>query len=173
MKDMMVDIETLGTSHDAVITQIGACYFDRHSGEIGKEFSVNISIDDCLRHGLKIDSDTLKFWWVRKPTFLSNTVGLGKAINDFNSFSRDAEAVWSHATFDIPIIANACRAIGQKKLPFSYRACRDIRTLVDLSGKKMEKKEKAEDPKSHDGLEDCRYQVKYCVECFNMLRNHA
>ena len=49
MKDLMVDIETLGVSHDSVITQIGACYFDRNTGEIGAKFIANIDLSSCTK----------------------------------------------------------------------------------------------------------------------------
>jgi len=38
MKDVMLDVETLGTKSTAAIIQIGACYFDRETGEIGDKF---------------------------------------------------------------------------------------------------------------------------------------
>jgi len=71
-----------------------------------------------------------------------------------------------HADFDIPILANAYRVLGQR-LPFHYRYIRDIRTLVDLSKLPYNKPDK---PKDHNALNDCLYQVKYCVECFNTLK---
>jgi len=169
--DLMVDIETLGTSHNAVITQIGACYFDRYTGLLSDyktQFQVNIQIQDCLDKGLVIDGGALKFWFeqgTERMTWLKDPVLLSKALNDFREFSKKAKNVWSHATFDIPIIANAYKVMGSK-LPFSYRYCRDIRTLVELSGIQSHAPRK---DKTHTALEDCIYQVKYCVECFNTI----
>ncbi len=61
---------------------------------------------------------------------------------------------------------NAYKLIG-KKPPFHYRCARDIRTLVDLANLRYEPKG---DEKTHNALEDCERQVKYCVECFNRLK---
>lgn len=169
MKDLMIDIETLGTSHNAVVTQIGALKFNRETGETDKGICLNVSIDDCLRLGLEVDAGALKFWWENVPSFLEGAMPVGKAVQILNEYCKGAEAVWSHATFDMPILANMCLKVGQKKLPFPYRNCRDIRTLVDIPGVKMDKEEK-KIQKTHNALEDCVYQVKYCVRCFRALK---
>jgi hypothetical protein len=62
MKDIMIDIETLGTGTRGLITQIGACYFDRNTGEIGDKFCENIQIQDALDNGFEVRGDTIKFW---------------------------------------------------------------------------------------------------------------
>jgi len=143
MNDIMVDIETLATSYNAVITQIGACYFDRETGEIGEQFCVNISVKDCLDIGMVIDDGSLKFWFEQKEhSWLKGYISLTGALQKFRNFCRQNKKakIWSHVTFDMPIIANAYWTIKQG-LPFSFRACRDIRTLVDLStyDRKVEK----------------------------------
>jgi hypothetical protein len=164
----MVDIETLGTKYNSVVTQIGAIYFDRTKGVLDDGICINISIDDCLNNGLVVDSGALKFWYENVPTWLTNTVSIGSAITTLNVYCKQATAIWSHATFDMPILANLCNAIGQKKLPFSFRNCRDIRTLIDLSKLKTDKEAKREG-KTHNALDDCKYQVEYCVQAFRLL----
>ena len=174
MKDIMVDIETLGTCNDAVITQIGACYFDRYTGDIGNEFAINVEIGSCLGKGLKVTSGSIKFWLERKEncTFLKNPIPLGSALGKFGTFIDKKAFLWSHATFDMVILAAGYEAVGQG-LPYSYRNVRDIRTLTDLARipYKKEEGEEKKDAKSHDALEDCRYQVGYCVECFKKLQH--
>jgi hypothetical protein len=172
MKDLMVDIETLGNGPTSVLTQIGACFFDRYTGEIGEKFCQNISVQNCLDMGLQLDWDTIKWWFeqTEEKTWMKEPQPLGKVLGQFSAFAKPAEAVWSHATFDMPIIANAYRRIKQG-LPFHYRAMRDIRTLTDLA--KVSKEEIAATPangKTHNGLDDCVFQVAYCVKCFNKLK---
>lgn len=171
----MVDIETLGTSYNSVIVQIGAVYFDRYTGlldgDTKTQFSVNIQIQDCLNKGLKIDAGALKFWFEQgadKMSWLKEPVSLEKALAYFRDFSCKAENVWSHASFDMPIIANAYQSIGQR-LPFPYKAIRDIRTLVSLADIPFDK-DAHKIGKTHTGLEDAIYQVSYCVKCFNKLK---
>lgn len=166
--DIMVDLETLGTTHDSVITQIGACYFDRLTGDINSETLLNVEIGSCIKSGMKVTAGSIKFWLEHKPTFLDNAIPIEKALSIFGEFVGKGSLIWCHATFDAVILANAYHMIDQG-IPFSYRNIRDIRTLVDLSGYIREKKDDNKDLKTHDALEDCKFQVKYCVECFNLL----
>ena len=170
MKDLMVDIETLGNTSTAVITQIGACYFNRYNGETGDEFTMNINPHTCLNSGLTMDYDTVK-WWMSQPKedrgWMEDGASLVVVLYKFYEFCKHGtETVWAHATFDFPILMNAYRAISHK-FPFHFRSMRDIRTLVDLSGLDFDKKKK---DKNHNALDDCKYQVEYCVECFKALR---
>lgn len=167
MKDLMLDLETLGTRPTSIIVQIGACYFDRHTGGIGKQFAINIDTGSCLMAGLTVDQGTIDWWRTQSnKSWLYDIMNIQDALDEFSKFAKDAEAVWSHATFDAPILHNAF-AVCKKKLPYHYRASRDIRTLVDLSGVeyKVEK-----DAVTHNALEDCIRQVEYCVKCFNKLK---
>jgi len=174
MNDLMVDIETLGTGQNSVITQIGACYFDRETAEVKETFLVNVQIQDCLDKGLKVDSGALKFWFGEifkrgTPTFLKEPLPLASALGQLKQFAElHTEApVWSHSCFDMGRLDDAYHILGQK-LGISYRRIRDIRTLVDLSDIKWTSVPKEE--KTHDALDDCKRQVRYCTGCFNAIR---
>ena len=170
MKDLMLDIETLGIRPTSVITQIGACYFDRTTGKVGLTFCKNIDVADSLMNGLTIDEETVGWWRSQEnKSWMIDALSIVSGLVEFNKFcSRKIEAVWSHATFDIPILLNAYDIIEVKK-PFHYRVCRDIRTLVDLSDSKKRNDHKTR--KTHNALDDCIYQVEYCTECLNKLRS--
>lgn len=167
MNDLMLDIETMGTRHDSVITQIGMCYWDRETGKIGQKFRVNIAIDDCIKNGLTVDGRAIKFWLSQSGrSFLDNPQSLRQALMMTQKFVAENSLIWCHATFDAPIINNAFKTM-KLKTPYKYRSVRDIRTLVDLAQIPWEKKEV--DPKSHDALEDCVYQVEYCHEAMKKM----
>jgi len=170
MKDLMLDIETLDTKPTAVITQVGACYFDRKTGEIGKTFLRNLKVDEAIKWGLTVSWQTIKWWFEQEErSWMENPMVFTKALGELHPFAKKAKYVWSHSTFDIPILANAYNIIGSY-LPFHYRMTRDIRTLTHLAG--HQRNESSADPKdkTHNALDDCIYQVKYCVECFNKLK---
>ena len=174
MNDLMVDIETLGTGQNSVITQIGACYFDRHTAEVKETFLVNVQIQDCLNHGLGVDAGALKFWFGEifkrgTPTFLKEPLPLSSALGQLKQFAEiHTEApIWSHACFDFGRLDDGYGKLGQK-LGFSYRRLRDIRTLVDLSG--IKRTDMPKEDKTHDALDDCKRQVRYCTQCFNFIR---
>ena len=170
MNDIMLDIETLGTGNNSIVIQIGAVYFNRDAGELGKELSVNITLQSCFDVGLKADSGSLKFWFNQPQPYswLNSPIDLNKALQLLREFYDKKALVWSHSTFDFPRLAEAYTAIGQG-FALPYRNLRDIRTLVDLSGIEYKKDVKG-DPKNHDALDDCKYQVKYCVKAFDKLK---
>lgn len=88
------------------------------------------------------------------------------AMNAFLNFASEAKQIWSHATFDFVIVQETLKAL--RLPPLSYKAARDIRTLVDLSG--VQYKKRPRPGVHHDALHDCVFQVGYCVEAFKQLQ---
>ena len=170
--DVMIDLETLGNGDHAAICQIGACYFDRYTGEIGNTFKINVNAASAAKHGGQLDASTV-YWWLsqsqeaRDSILADPKLDIVDAMNKLNAFLAGAHRIWSHATFDFVIISNTFRKLGIKPL-FSYRAARDIRTLVDLANVTVTKTERT--GTHHDGLADALHQVKYCVKAINKLK---
>lgn len=171
MKDVMLDIETIGVRPTSAIVQIGACYFDRETGQIGETFTVNIDPMDRHECGFTTDDSTIDWWKdqskeAREAVF-SNGVTYREALDKFADFLQRGEYMWSHATFDAPIVCNAFVTLGIK-LPIHYRGMRDIRTLIDLADHHTGK---VRGGIHHNALDDCRFQVGYVVEAINKLKN--
>lgn len=171
MKDVMIDIETLGTRHDAMIIQIGACYFDRETGEIGDTFSKTVSTEGFYQDKFSVDYETVKWWFAQSKeaqmSVMKNPTPIGMVLEDLDDFIEKDTCLWSHATFDIPILGNAF-ATARMLPPVKYRNMRDIRTLMDLAGPGVEK------PRTgihHNALDDCKYQVEYCVDAMKRIKN--
>lgn len=170
-KDVMLDLETMGTSHIAPIIQIGACYFDRETGELGRRFKSNIKLSSAMEAGMVPDADTIA-WWMQqseeaRSSVMSNGLVLHTVLSRLNDFLEGGEQLWSHATFDAVILTNAMKLCGMWP-KISFRGMRDIRTLVDLAG--IDIYEMPRVGTHHDALDDCYYQVGYCVECFKVLK---
>ena len=168
---MMVDIEALGTSHNGLITQIGACYFD-WDGNIAATFLVNINLKSAVARGMEMDIRAVCFWLEQAaqqglPSWLKETVPLAKGLNDFYKFEKEAEAIWSHA-FDKVLLGEAGLLCGIPKL-VPHKKWRDIATLVNLSGR-VKKDLVTVAKKTHNALEDCFYQVEYCTKCYRSLK---
>lgn len=172
MQDLMIDIETMGTGHNAVMIQLAGVFFDRISGQLGEEFCANIRQESCEEYGFVTTPSTVEWWKTQEPLILE---GIKKdardvlfVINDFYNFyqSQKDVKVWSHATFDFVIVQNYLQTL--KNSYMYHKNARDIRTLVDLSGIDL----KAYDwtQKTHNALDDCKFQVKYCVEALNELQ---
>lgn len=171
MKDVMVDIETMGTRSTSLILQIGACYFDRETGEIGDTFIQNIDYDSLTQDLFTVDKSTIDWWLLqseeaRKSVSNEFTTTIDVTLDLFKMFlERGAKYIWSHATFDVPIILNAFNEMDIE-FPIHYTKMRDIRTLMDISGHKSSVEREGT---HHDALDDCKFQVAYCVEALNKI----
>lgn len=171
MREVMLDFEAFGNGPDACVVQIGACYFDRDTGEIGETSSINVDAQSGVARGAKIDASTV-YWWLSQSaeaikTIKDNAVDVEEAFNRLNYFLKDADTIWSHATFDFVILQETLKRLNIKPR-YSYRAARDIRTLMDLSG--ISPKNFTHDGIAHNGLDDCVYQVKYTVAALKALK---
>lgn len=171
MKDVMLDLETLGTRHDAMIISIGACYFNRHTGEIGRGFSANI---DPKEYADKFTTDyqTIKWWFDQsdeaRKLAMSEPDHIEEVLLAFRNFlENDGEevTVWSHATFDIPILANAFKVVNVRN-PIPFRNTRDIRTLMDLTNHRSEL---VREGTHHHALDDAKFQARYVAEAFQKI----
>ena len=173
MKDVMLDLETFSLSSNAVIVQIGACYFDRFTGEIGEKFFEKIDPQSCVDAGFEMDVPTI-LWWMqqdetaRQGIMDGDSFFVSPVLIDLKHFLRDIETIWSHATFDFVILTNYFHKFGIRT-SFDYHAARDLRTLCDLAD--IDPKDfKRDDLTKHDALSDCIFQVGYATACFNRLR---
>lgn len=87
MKDIMVDIETLGTKPGCVILSIGAVQFNPFSDELGQEFYNNINADDAERKGFFKDARTVDWWSKQSPEsrahLLPNQLPIEEALKNF------------------------------------------------------------------------------------------
>jgi hypothetical protein len=171
MKDIMIDIETLDTSVDAAMVQIAAVSFNRKTGEIIESFHRCLDVSRVKENGFIINNNTLDWWKKTNPAVLVEiiTKGIGndpmEVMEDFYNFVGKDSLIWSHSTFDFPIVNNYLNSFIKKRLPF--RNARDIRTLVCLSG--IDLNDYDWDNKTHDALDDCKFQIKYCTDAFNKL----
>jgi len=173
MKDLMIDIETMGNTPNAVMIQLAGVFFDRNTGETGAEFCKSLAISSCEDFGFQQDQSTVDWWKTQNQdvlnAILAESEGALDAMEAFVDFLgkdiRDV-IVWSHATFDFPIVQNYLKAITKSYM--NYKGARDIRTLVDLSGIDLNQYD-WKSGKTHNALDDCKFQIKYCVDAINML----
>ncbi|MEL7445578.1 MAG: 3'-5' exonuclease [Pseudomonadota bacterium] len=174
MSDLMIDIETMGTGHNAAMIQLAGVFFDRATGQLGEEFCENISLESCLAEGFEKDASTEQWWSEQNPDVLAqitkNPLPARDAIGLYSDFVGRGKglSVWSHATFDFVIVQNYLKAFGARTMP--YRGARDIRTLVDLSGIDLDQYD-WKSGKTHNALDDCKFQITYCVDAMRAIHS--
>lgn len=170
MTHVMIDIETMGLGHNAAMIQLAGVYFDPLTGETGEEFCQNLSLENCLEWGFEVTASTEQWWREQNQDvlneILSNAKPVRDVINQFTSFIRDAQKIWSHAIFDFVIVQNYLKKFNLKPMP--HKGAMDIRTLVYLSGIDLDSYDWS--AKTHNALDDCKFQIRYCSDAMRMLK---
>ena len=170
MNHIMLDIETMGTSTNAAIMAIGACYFDPATGEIGDTFHQQV---DITSNG-KIDASTV-IWWMKqsddaRSKFYNNDKAghIDAVLAKFTEFVKPNCQVWGNGiAFDNVIVRNAYRG-GE---PWKFWNDRDVRTMVEL-GQAVGIDPKRDFPfegVKHDALADAIHQAKYVSAIWQAL----
>jgi exodeoxyribonuclease VIII len=187
MKDIMLDLETLGNKENPVIIQLSAIQFDIKTGEIGKIFNYLINPMSCKTEGLEVSKSTVE-WWLSQNTELVKEV-LGKSIIEglnlkevLNRFSNYLEIiranegslnVWGNGILSDNLwIQSAYKACNINPSIY-YNEHKDVRTLVDLSRNLLivdVKKEIVFAGNQHNALDNCKHQIKYCSEIYKLLQ---
>lgn len=170
MKNVMVDLETLGTRAGCTILSIGAVAFDEIKG-LGKEFYAVVSKQSCADAGLYVDLDTLGWWNLQSEEAQSVltqaqdvTIAqpLEVVLKGLNKYliaeGRDVKVWGNGADFDNPILINAYNAVEVKQGwgNWSGRCYRTLKSLypnvpLDRSGT------------HHNALDDAKTQATHAI----------
>lgn len=169
MRDLMIDIETLGTAPGSVILSIGAVAFDAVTGEFGEEFYAAIDPQYAVAAGLTTDISTVKWWMTQSDDARRAAFGgdrlLGATLSEFGDYVRriNATRVWAKPpSFDLVLLEAAFQATGIS-IPWHYRTPRDVRTLLDISGTTAQTGVGV----AHNALDDAKSQA---VDVINAVR---
>jgi hypothetical protein len=175
--EIMVDIETLGTDHNAVILSIGSVVFDADTGATIADFYLNVDAES--QPNRCIDPATV-MWWLRKSeearsALNGNQFDIGHALQSWLTWfsqwrlpGRPELLLWSKSpSFDVAILRHAAK---QEKVPFPFKYSqeRDVRTaeaalerfLTDYRAPKPE----------HHALDDAKGQVETVINFYEAMR---
>ena len=173
MNNVMLDIETLGTSCNSAIIQIALIRFS-DSGEMGDMLSIKVDYNEQLQMGAEQSKETLEWWkQTNLKLFESLTTGddilsVRDALYKVTAFITKQDRIWSHSYFDASILSNLYR-LANIQVPWVYKKIRDIRTLTDIANIDLGKFDWKEE-KTHDSLDDCKFQIKYCSTALQLIK---
>jgi hypothetical protein len=174
--DVMIDLETLATSTDAVILTIGAVKFDPFGRELKEpemdSFYVKVDVDSCDEIGLVTNDDTIA-WWANQSQAAQDEafspegrIHIRDAFEQLYKFCWGAKRVWSNGSaFDIVICETVFKRLG-KAVPWNFWQVRDVRTAFDLGINPIRPPVTA-----HHALEDAWNQAVGIQNVYNTLRS--
>lgn len=183
MKDVMIDLETMGLSPRGAIVAIGALSFDLTTGKRGSTFYQVVDLASSAV-GMEIDPDTVIWWLAQSEAARFELIDgekstLFEALDRFKVWFPERARVWGNgATFDVVILRSAFDALAVE-VPWHYRAERDVRTLVGLwrdlrGGGEDDPTLRFEDDYgdcTHHALADAERQARYCCQLYQDLRD--
>lgn len=179
MKDVMVDLETLGRRAGCSILSIGAVAFDAETGELGPELYTVVKVASCEAVGLHSDPDTVAWWEKQSPEAQKvlkqarSTRGnktLDKALTNFNEylaqFDPKVVRVWGNGSdFDNAILIN-CYAAANLTAGWEFWNNRCFRTLKGLAPSVKLYRTGTH----HNALDDAKTQALHAVKVLQHLR---
>ena len=166
MRHAMIDLETLSLRPSAYILTIAARLFDPTTGEGGESLVVHVASDQPGRH---IDPETVRWWMTqeaaaRSEAWSNDAAYINYALLSLYDFLKDVRRVWCKGpSFDAVILEHAYRA-QHLQCPWLFHQVRDVRTVVDLAGVKVERTNTA-----HVALADVDYQIEQVCEAYRVL----
>jgi DNA polymerase III epsilon subunit-like protein len=177
VNNIMIDIETMGTSPTAAILSIGAVRFDADTME-PEYFYRRATLQSNFDESMTVDASTINFWLSQpeparielvttsaEETLRVALVALYEFISPFST-THPTPQVWANSpAFDCVILRNAYTKLGLVT-PWTHRQERCYRTL-----KSLYPATKIEDVGvAHHALSDAMYQAKF-VQATGALRN--
>lgn len=187
MKDVMVDLESMGVGNNPALIQIAAVQFDINTGKIGNIFDMKIDLQSSLDAGLEISAGTIKFW-MTNPTVNQETrnivmsqtgdhSGGGNSLQYvcqmFATWCKENEVkyVWGNGTASDNVwLRSAFKAakVDCPELSFRNDIClRTLRSLATRTGWKQD--DIVFKGNEHDGLDDSKYQIAVLTSILNHL----
>jgi hypothetical protein len=180
MRDVMIDLETLGRRAGCSVLSIGAVAFDAETGELGPEFYAVVNRDSCAIAGLHEDPETIAWWDAQscdaKTVLLHAEEGgllLPDALQRFTIFLLGFDVkkvkVWGNGgDFDNTILTACYASIGETT-PWDFWNNRCYRTLKNLAPQiKLERT-----GTYHNALDDAMSQARHAIKLLQHLEERA
>lgn len=150
MTDFLLDTETLGTGHDALVLNLGIVPFNIDDQDdpydlLKKSLTVRFDKKQLFSTKRFSYTDDTKNWWKNQPQEVQDlnlkatpddvslTVGCQQIIDflEKNKYSRKS-TLWTRGLdFDIPIVKNLFNVSGLP-YPFNPFMSRDVRTFLEV-----------------------------------------
>ena len=171
MQNVMLDLETMGTSSDCAIVSIGAVKFDRDFGII-ERFYTTISLQSSMDKGFSISGGTITWWLGQSEEARKELKGakttIKEALKNFQAWlPKENFQIWGNGSdFDNVILQNAFKRFNVEN-PWPFWSNRCFRTFK-YSFPEVEGVVKP--TVAHKAVDDAQYQAEYLVALVNKYK---
>jgi hypothetical protein len=173
MKILMLDCETLALTPDAVVTQIGAVFFDLQYPEAAAHGQTWWP-DLAEQAGRRIDVNTV-MWWMQQSDHARKSLIVAPHKREKKReilahltklmTVHNVETVWAKpAMFDLPLLTDY---FGAK--PWSHRVERDMQTIVRMYDPEGKLAPAGDPDKAHDAAYDALWQCQYLERIYGLV----
>jgi hypothetical protein len=170
VKDVMIDLETLGTKPYSAIISIGAVLFDIEQRTIDKEFYCLINLQSCTDYELTIDPKTVA-WWAgqsdeaRKALTAEPREPLYVALSQFADvfLDGDIKGVWGNGSDFDNVILSCAYERGGMEIPWKFHMNRCYRTVKGMHPNNKIVRMGTH----HNALDDARSQAWHLMNLLN------
>lgn len=174
--EIMVDLETMGTTPYSPVIAIGAVRFEAGPMQAMAPFYQAITLESCLKVGLRIKADTV-LWWMKQSAQAKQVfedpeaVDLPLALDAFTDWlGSRPDYLWGNsAAFDLGLLADAYRSCG-KEVPWAFYRERCYRTLKSLPGMDQFKLQRS--GTHHNALDDAISQAHHCRDMLVYMKSN-
>lgn len=161
---IMLDLETLGTTHDHTILTLGAVMFDPFEpNKFSEELYLRLDVDEQIARGRKVNQSTIDWWANQSPEVRDEAfseddrVSINTMIKSLNRLCAKAPGcdIWAQGpVFDLAFLEDIYRQYEQPT-PWHYWQIKDSRTIFQLFGDPRDRNAAG----LHNALEDCKSQA--------------
>lgn len=171
MKDVMLDLETVGNGPTAAIRAIGAVLFDRATVDDSGAFYTKVDLESAVAAGMTMDPATF-LWWLgqgeeaRAEMCRDKGRSLVEALEYFDAWLGGRNVcVWGNgAAFDNVILGSAYRLLGRPQ-PWKFYNDRCYRTMKALCPQVTMPRTGTH----HNALDDAKSQARHLIEIWRAL----
>lgn len=181
-RDVMVDLEALGTGPGCAILSIGAVAFDPQTSDIGHDFHTLVSTASCRELGLREEAGAIA-WWKKQPPEVQAILDqaaacdttVAQALDGLAAFLRSHGGkprvrLWGNgADFDNAILSDLYRRLGAPQ-PWEFWNNRCFRTYKSLFADRCAP---AREGVHHNALDDARHQAVWACSIAARMRAQA
>jgi len=162
MKDIMIDIETMGVKSNAAIIEIAAVPFNIETGETSDNiFHEYIDLQSSIDSGMTCCASTIQFWSTQKRVLDGIEKPMEESVTDFEIYMLELDNdinVWSNSpSFDLVILKSAFDII-KRPYPWKFWNERDLRTYRAMNNETNI--EHVRTTERHNALLDCLDQIE-------------